>query len=61
MDKEYEIWIKRAKSSLILSKSKKTDEIYYEDLCFDAQQSAEKALKALIAFLNSDSFCCVTV
>ena len=46
MDKEYEIWIKRAKSSLILSKSKKTDEIYYEDLCFDAQQSAEKALNS---------------
>jgi len=52
MDKEYKIWIKRAKSSLVLSKSKKTDDIFYEDLCFDAQQSAEKALKSLIIFLG---------
>ncbi len=52
MDKAYKIWIKRAKSSLILSMSKKTDDIYYEDLCFDAQQAAEKALKALIIFLG---------
>lgn len=27
-------------------------EILYEDLCFDAQQAAEKALKALMLYMN---------
>lgn len=39
-------WIDRARSNLIRSKSTHPD-VYREDLCFDAQQAAEKALKAL--------------
>ncbi|MBM4254156.1 MAG: HEPN domain-containing protein [Deltaproteobacteria bacterium] len=40
-------WLRRAKSNLIRSKLSKPDQVYWEDLCFDAQQAAEKALKAL--------------
>jgi len=41
-------WIKRAKSNLARAKQPKTDEIFWEDLCFDAQQAAEKSLKAIL-------------
>ena len=41
-------WLQRAKSNLARAKAGRiTPEILYEDLCFDAQQAAEKALKAL--------------
>lgn len=40
-------WMKRAKSSLIQAKTK-TDGVYLEDLCFNAHQAVEKALKALL-------------
>lgn len=43
-----EEWLKRAKSNLALAKQAKTDEIYWEDLCFETQQAAEKALKAVL-------------
>ena len=43
-----EHWLKRAKSNLARAKQNRTDEILYEDLCFDAQQATEKALKALL-------------
>ncbi len=39
-------WLGRAKSSLTLSAAK-TPGVLYEDLCFQAQQAAEKALKAV--------------
>lgn len=39
-------WLDRARSNLIRSKRTHPD-VYWEDLCFDAQQAAEKALKAL--------------
>ena len=39
-------WIKRAGSSLTLSTAK-TPGVLYEDLCFQARQAAEKALKAV--------------
>jgi len=39
-------WIARAKSSLVLA-SVKTPGVLFEDLCFQAQQAAEKALKAV--------------
>ena len=52
MNKAYEEWIKRSKSALLLGKAEKTEEIYYEDLCFQLQQSAEKALKAYLIFLG---------
>jgi len=39
-------WLNRAKSSLALAKQR-SKEIYPEDLCFQAQQAAEKAIKAV--------------
>ncbi|MDO9324224.1 MAG: HEPN domain-containing protein [Methanoregula sp.] len=42
-------WILRAKSSLALS-SIKTPGVLYEDLCFQVQQAAEKALKAVFVY-----------
>ena len=46
----YEEWIDRAKSSLELAQTKIISHIYYEDLCFQLQQSAEKALKGLLIY-----------
>ena len=40
-------WLNRARSSLTKAKAKIPD-VYLEDLCFDAQQAAEKAIKALL-------------
>lgn len=39
-------WLSRAKSSLSLARQQ-SQEIYKEDLCFQAQQAAEKAIKAV--------------
>jgi HEPN domain-containing protein len=41
-------WLRRAKSNLTRAKQPKPDEAVWEDLCFDAQQAAEKALKAIL-------------
>ena len=41
-------WLRRARSNLARTRQPKTEEIVWEDLCFDAQQAAEKALKALL-------------
>ena len=42
-------WLMRAKGSLARAEAGRfAPEILYEDLCFDAQQAAEKALKALL-------------
>ena len=43
-------WLKRAKSNLIRAMQPKHEEVFWEDYCFDAQQAAEKALKALLIF-----------
>lgn len=40
-------WLNRAQSNLARAKAK-IPEVYLEDLCFDAQQAAEKAIKALL-------------
>jgi HEPN domain-containing protein len=40
-------WLHRARSSLALAKTH-LPEAYLEDLCFQAQQAAEKAIKALL-------------
>ena len=40
-------WLNRARSNLALAKSRVPD-AYLEDLCFEAQQAAEKAVKALL-------------
>lgn len=46
-------WLKRAKSNLAGVKAGKTsDDILYEDLCFNAEQAVEKALKALLVHRN---------
>ena len=44
-------WLKRAKSSLIQAKTK-VDGVYLEDLCFNAHQAVEKALKSLLLKLG---------
>ena len=46
----YEEWINRAKSNLELARAKTSPIIYYEDLCNQSQQSAEKALKGLLIY-----------
>ncbi|MGQ0812324.1 MAG: HEPN domain-containing protein [Nitrospiraceae bacterium] len=46
-------WLNRAKSNLARAKADVTlPAIYLEDLCFDAQQAAEKAIKALLLSRN---------
>lgn len=40
-------WLNRARSNLLHAKSQSPG-VYFEDLCFDAQQAAEKALKAIL-------------
>jgi len=40
-------WINRARSNLIRAKSQVAG-VYLEDLCYDAQQAAEKSIKALL-------------
>lgn len=44
-------WLNRAKSNLARAKANvNLPGVYLEDLCFDAQQAAEKALKALLLY-----------
>ncbi len=40
-------WLSRARSNLLHARAQTTG-VYLEDLCFDAQQAAEKALKAVL-------------
>ena len=40
-------WLNRARSNLALAKNRIPD-VYIEDLCFEAQQAAEKAIKAVM-------------
>lgn len=55
LDKAME-WLKRAKSNLARAKvGKVSEDILYEDLCFDAQQAAEKAFKT-ICIINDIRF-----
>lgn len=42
-----ENWLARAVGDLALARVPLPDEGYYEDLCFHAQQAAEKAIKAV--------------
>jgi HEPN domain-containing protein len=46
----YESWIDRAESSYELSKAKISHIIYFEDLCYQAQQAVEKAFKGLLIY-----------
>lgn len=46
-------WLKRAKSNLERAKAGRiSKDVLYEDLCFDCQQSAEKAIKALLISID---------
>jgi len=46
-------WLNRAKSNLAKANiPSETSEIYLEDLCFDAQQAAEKAIKSVLIHLD---------
>ncbi|HOB92386.1 MAG: HEPN domain-containing protein [Bacillota bacterium] len=52
-DKPWSQWLRRAESNLARAKlGRQAPEILYEDLCFDAQQAAEKSLKALMLYLG---------
>ncbi|MCY3669215.1 MAG: HEPN domain-containing protein [Gemmatimonadetes bacterium] len=46
-------WLNRAKSSFAMAKNRVPD-AYLEDLCFGAQQAAEKAIKAVMISRNID-------
>lgn len=49
------VWLARARSNLALARAgRQIQGVYLEDLCFEAQQAAEKALKALCVHLNLD-------
>jgi len=41
-------WLRRARSNLARARQPKPKETLWEDLCFDAQQAAEKSLKAVL-------------
>ncbi len=46
-------WLARARSNLKRAELDRQDsDIFLEDLCFDAQQAAEKALKAICIHLG---------
>ncbi len=49
-------WLNRARSNLARAKAdSRIPHVYLEDLCFDAQQAAEKAVKALYQSIHIDS------
>ena len=43
-------WLIRARSNLALAKAEQPTDVVLEDICFNAQQAAEKALKAVLQF-----------
>lgn len=48
-------WLARARSNLARAALGRQDPaIFFEDLCFDAQQAAEKALKAIFVLRQID-------
>jgi HEPN domain-containing protein len=47
-------WLQRAYSNLRLAKKSRDGNVMLEDLCFNAQQTAEKALKAVCLFRRLD-------
>lgn len=46
-------WLNRARSNMAKAKNRVPD-AYLEDLCFDAQQAAEKAIKAVMIIRGID-------
>lgn len=52
-EKGWTVWLTRAASNLARARQgRHCAEVLYEDLCFDAQQAAEKSLKALLVFFG---------
>jgi len=49
-----EDWFSRAKSNLVRAQCDKPEEVFWEDLCFDAQQAVEKAFKSVLIYLGID-------
>ncbi|MCE5200221.1 MAG: HEPN domain-containing protein [Armatimonadota bacterium] len=47
-------WLRHAKSDLALAQQPLAPEVLYEALCFHAQQTAEKALKAVLVHNGGD-------
>ena len=45
-----EDWLRRAKGNLARAKQTKPKDAFWEDLCFDAPQAAEKSIKAVLVF-----------
>lgn len=50
----HELWLRRARSNLTIARTQKQPGVMLEDLCFEAQQAAEKALKALLIYVSGD-------
>jgi len=50
----YESWLARAKSSYELSKATISNNIFFEDLCYQIQQSVEKAFKGLLIYYGAE-------
>lgn len=46
-------WLNRARSNLAMARNRVPD-AYLEDLCFEAQQAAEKAIKAVMISRDID-------
>ncbi len=51
---ESQDWLDRARSSLSLAKTALTQDIFLEDLCFQAQQAVEKCLKGILVHQGHD-------
>lgn len=49
-----EAWLARARSNLARARQPKLAEAFWEDYCFDAQQAAEKAVKAVLTLRGID-------
>lgn len=54
MNEDYKNWMKRAESALRIGQTKRKKGIYFEDLCFQLQQAAEKAMKAFLIYKNTE-------
>jgi len=47
-----EDWLARAEGDLALARAPLPEGAFYEDLCFHAQQAAEKSLKAVYQYFG---------
>lgn len=55
-DRPWVPWMRRARSNLARAQhGKHSEDVLYEDLAFDAQQAAEKCLKALLLYLGRNA------